>query len=284
MSEICFNARQNNFGATWAEVFGNPFSRIAICFRVIAASLSPFAIMTSWDNVIWRVTTAFRYGNKVILRQAVPESARSTAVSAAVVKIFEGAPPISIGESAGEASLLGTTTLALISIFVEIVSPPLFVLFAKFVMVFKTVAPSIGAHSVWVIRLPTSRNGTPFIGRLPVIVVVGFAALIHILLFVLPIRLAHTLTASRSQPVTIARIYREFKSCGQLQRSAFGAMFKRGGDIKHSVFTSHSLPDVLSAGDGKDRFSRSYSLADKEYSIASKALGQYLASKVQQKG
>lgn len=100
MSEVFCYTGQNLVSFMFTKFFSQPLLCVAICLFIIAATYT----MTSWYDIVGRVTAILAEWHKMILGQSMPQSLRSTAVCATVVPPIESVKPVGVRKSGGQVS------------------------------------------------------------------------------------------------------------------------------------------------------------------------------------
>lgn len=104
MIEILTYPLQDSLSLAFAELGNQPLFGIVIILAIVAAVYA----VTSWQNVIGRVSPAFGYGNKVILSKCVPQSFAASTVCATMPEILKATIPIFRSKGRGQISSFRT--------------------------------------------------------------------------------------------------------------------------------------------------------------------------------
>lgn len=109
--EVFSNSLEDLLSFAWAKLPNKPFRRVSVALTIIAAATTAICGVTQWDNIIWRIRSAFCRWYPMILRDNSPQASLSTAGSATITEVRQGAIPIGSGECVRQRFIAGMTDM-----------------------------------------------------------------------------------------------------------------------------------------------------------------------------
>ena len=215
-----------------------PFVRKCGMLSVIA---SPNA-MTQRHNIFRNITTALALWYPMSLSQCMPKSTWFSAYRTAVPEIFKTFDPVLFRKGSGQVSFLRFPSLVSNA-------PPLFD-FGSLPVSFTGIA-----NPMRVIAVVLALSLSELLRIIDAIILLVFLNCNRCSLVALPRFGSEAIPTWIAYALTAIGSVAEELFCPRLSLSATGALVMGNRLIDHSAFTSHCLPDVLSASDGKNRCS-----------------------------
>jgi hypothetical protein len=150
MSEISLYTDKYLLGFAFTEALDKPLSAVFILLYIIASIYT----VASWQDIVGSVPTTFGHGNPVVLRQLMPQSSRSTAISAAIFPVIEASNPFGLSKSGRDTQFTRLTDLLrsppVLSLFCGIRLIPLLPSTPHFLLVINAVLRFAFAALIWI--------------------------------------------------------------------------------------------------------------------------------------